>query len=317
MNILNEITDAESRLRGRVRETPLDFSTALSERTGIDVYLKLEQIQYTGSFKFRGALNKMLSLSAAERARGVIAASSGNHGMAVACAARRLGIRATIFAAGNASPAKLVRIQRLGATLEITGENCLHAEQAARVAATGRNCAYISPYNDPKVIGGQGTIGIELLQQLPELDAVFVSVGGGGLIAGVGAYLKAHKPDIELIGCQPVNSRVMYESIRSGEIIDFPEQPTLSDGTAGGIEPGAVTFALCRELVDDFMLVRETEIREAMRLILQEENWLIEGAAGVAVAAFLKTSTEFRNKHVAIVLCGRNIDFGKVQQIFS
>jgi threonine dehydratase len=317
MNLAHQIQKAESRIRPCIRETPLEYSHYLSAQTGAQVYLKLENVQHTGSFKFRGAMSKMLSLEKAHLAKGVVAASSGNHGMAVSYAAKLLETEATIFVASDASPAKVERIRQLGGKVEVAGDNCVHAEQAARAKAGAGGLAYISPYNDLDVVAGQGTIGLELQKQLAQIDAVFVAVGGGGLIAGIGGYLKSAHPNVQITGCQPENSCVMYESIRAGRVIDYPEQPTLSDGTAGGIEQDAVTFALCRKYVDDYVLVSEPEIAAAMRLILEHENWLIEGAAGVAVAGFLRQRENFFGKNVVLLLCGRNIGLEKVREVLA
>lgn len=315
MDLVFKIQQTEASIRQYIRETPLEYSYALSAQTGASVYLKLENVQHTGSFKFRGAISKMLSLEKPKLAKGVVAASSGNHGMAVSYAAQLLNTKATIFIASDASKAKVERIRQMGGTIEMTGDNCIHAEKAARARAETDRLAYVSPYNDPQVVAGQGTIGVELHKQLAQIDAVFVSVGGGGLISGIGAFLKSVRPEVQVIGCQPANSRVMTESIRAGRIIDYPEQPTLSDGTAGGIEQDAVTFALCRELIDDYVLVSEQEIAEAMRLILSQENWLVEGAAGVALAGFLQQQKKYRDKNVIILICGRNIGLEKIREV--
>lgn len=307
MTLLHKILEAERRIRAHARETPLEASAVLQAATGCNVYYKLENLQHTGSFKFRGAISKMLALPRVQRDRGVIAASSGNHGMAVAYGAGLLHIEATIFVAADASPLKIERIRQLGGHVEFAGDNCVHAELAARTYARKNGQCYISPYNDEDVIAGQGTIGCELIKQLAEIDVVFVAVGGGGLISGIASYVKAVSPDIEVIGCQPQNSPVMQASIAAGRIVEIAEQPTLSDGTAGGIEKDAITFALCRKLVDDFVLISEPEIAAAVRRLLSDEGWLIEGAAGVAVAGFLQRAEHYRDKNVVIVLCGRNI----------
>ena len=315
MNLLHEIGQAEVRISRFVRETPLERSYFLSAATGGNIYLKLENVQHTGSFKFRGAMSRMLSFSQTQRAKGVVAASSGNHGMAVSYAAKCLDVTATIYIASDASPFKVRRIRELGGRVEVVGDNCVQAEQAARAKADEDNLVYISPYNDLQVIGGQGTIGCELQKQLERIDAVFVSIGGGGLISGIAAYLKSANNNIRIIGCQPENSRVMYESVQAGKVIDFPEQPTLSDGTAGGIEKDAVTFSICRKLVDDYVLVTESEIFAATKLVLENDNWLIEGAAGVAVAGVLKRKRELKGKNVVCVICGKNIAPEKIKQI--
>ena len=253
---------AASRIGAIVRETPLLHSPALSEMTGGEVYLKLENLQHTGSFKLRGATNRLLTLSQDERARGCVAASSGNHGAAVAYAMQKLDVNGVIFVPEQTSVAKVEAIRGYGGNVRFYGTDGLDTEQHAREYAEQHDMVYLSPYNDPEVIIGQATCGAEIIDQLAELDAVFVAVGGGGLISGIGSVLKQHDPDID---CQPEASAVMAKSIDAGRILDLSSDPTLSDGTAGGIEPDAITFALCAELVDDFILVSEDEIAAAMR----------------------------------------------------
>ncbi len=299
------IAEAEQRIRAAVRETPVE-PVEWADCAG-PVFLKLEHLQVTGSFKYRGATNKIELLTAEQAAAGVITASNGNHGLAVAAAARRRGVQAEVYVSDQVSPSKLQRIERCGAAIQHAGRDPLDAELAARNAASKSGRVFISPYNDIDVIAGQGTIGVELHRQIPGVDAVFVAAGGGGLIGGIGAYLKSVSPETEIVGCWPENSPVLYECMRAGSIIDVPEQPTLSESTAGGLEPGSVTLDLCRSVVDRGVLVSESEILDAMRRMLDTEHWLIEGAAGVAVAAFLKDRARYAGKTVAIVLCGRNV----------
>jgi threonine dehydratase len=268
-----------------------------------------------GSFKVRGALNKLLTLTPDLRARGIVTASSGNHGAAVAYGLRLLGARGLIVVPEHASPAKVELIRRLGAEVRLYGDDALLSEQYARAYALEQGLAYISPYNDPQVIAGQGTIGVELARQLDQIDAVFVAVGGGGLIGGIAGYLKAMRPGITIIGCLPARSPVMAESVRAGRIVEIEAEPTLSDATAGGIEAGAITFDLCRALVDEFVLVSEDEIAAAIRTIIQVEHMLVEGAAGVAVAAYYKLKAEFRHRNAVIVLCGANISLQTLKGI--
>ena len=291
------VLSAYERLRSLVRETPLEYSDA------IGAWLKLEHLQATGSFKLRGASNKVALLAPEQAAAGVVAASNGNHGMGVAAAAAARGIAAEVFVSSHVSPAKARRIERLGARLHCAGDDPLSAELAARGAASQSGRVFISPYNDFEVMAGQGTIAVELLRQQPRLDAVYAAVGGGGLIGGIGAYLKHASPSTEVVGCWAANSPVMYECMRAGRIVDVLEQRTLSESTAGGLEPGSLTLDVCRRVVDRAVLVSESEIAAAIRLVLESEHWLIEGAAGVAVAAFLKDP----HPNAAIVLCGRNI----------
>lgn len=300
-----EVQAARARIRSHVRETPVERSRALEERDH-RVYLKLENLQHTGSFKLRGAFNKLLSLTPEQRGRGVVAASSGNHGAAVAWAADALGIRAEVFVPEHASATKVAAIRRLGATVTMFGTDGLDTEIEARAVAATRGCAYVSPYNDLAVVAGQGTLGSELQLQLPALDTIFVAVGGGGLIAGVAAELKGKWPDVRVVGCLPESSPVMARSVAASAIVEMPSLPTLSDGTAGGIEAGSITFPLCQALVDEWVTVSEAEIADGMRHCLTVEHMLVEGAAGVAVAGFRRYAASLGGVS-AIVLCGANV----------
>jgi threonine dehydratase len=309
------ITVAFERIRPWVRETPLERSGSLGTDTNVSVFLKLEHLQITGSFKFRGASNKIALLTPEQAAAGVIAASNGNHGLGVAAAAEMRGISAEVFVSSQVSPAKAQRIERHGARIRSVGDDPLTAEVAARRAAEGAGKVFISPYNDVDVMAGQGTIAVELERQLPQIDAVFVAVGGGGLIGGIGAYYKAVSPKTEIVGCWPENSPVLFECMRAGSIVEVAEQPTLSESTSGGLESGSVTLDVCRRAIDRSVMVTEDEILSAMRLILETEHWVVEGAAGVAVAAFRRTAHRYAGKNVVIVLCGRNVSPGVLQKL--
>src|SRR5436305_2609359 len=302
-----KVMEAAQRIRPVVVETPVQQIEGLAPAEGVELFFKLENLQSTGSFKLRGASNKILSLSPAEAARGVIAASNGNHGLGVAAAAQGAGIAAEVYVANHVSPSKARRIQEYGAHIKRVGNDPLEAELAARAAASEQDKVFISPYNDFEVMAGQGTIAFELLRQLPALDAIFVAVGGGGLIGGIGAYLKCASLQTEVVGCWPENSPVLYQSIKAGRILDVAEEPTLSESTAGGLEPGSVTLEICSRVLDTSVLVSETEILDAMRKIRALKGWVIEGAAGVAVAAFLKNAERYKGKRVAVVICGANV----------
>ena len=293
------------------------LSPALSERTGAQVFLKLENRQHTGSFKLRGATNKLLNLSAEDRARGVVTASTGNHALAVARAAAQLDVAATIYLPEGASPRKVEKLESFPVTLCRVPGDALNAEISARQAALQRHQPFISPYNDPHIIAGQGTIAVELLRRQPQLDAVFVTVGGGGLMGGIASFLKSTGSQIQTVGCQPQNSAVMLASMRAGRIVDTASLPTLSDGSAGGIEPQSITFDLCRLCVDDWLTVSEDEIAAAMRLIFHEIGESIEGAAGVAVASLLKTGKRFAGQRLAVVVCGGNVDSDTWQRVLE
>lgn len=295
---------AAERIRPLVRETPVEASESLA---GMPVLLKLEHLQKTGSFKFRGACNKVAMLTPEQASAGVVAASNGNHGLGVAAAAQPLGIAAEVFVSSHVSPAKARRIQALGALIRCAGTDPVEAEIAARREAERSGRVFISPYNDFDVMAGQGTLAVELNRQAPELDAVFVAVGGGGLIGGVGAHFKAVSTRTEILGCWPENSPVMFECMQAGRIVEVREQPTLSESTSGNLEEGSVTLDICRQVIDRAVMVSESEIADAMRLVLEAEHWVIEGAAAVAVAAFRKEAQRYAGKRVAVVLCGRNV----------
>lgn len=303
----NATLSAFSRIRDKITETPLEPATGLDAGAAARLLFKREDLQETGSFKLRGATSKMLALSTAEREAGVVAASNGNHGLGVAAAAKKSGVRAEVYVSSHVSPGKARKIEQYGAIVRKAGSNPLDAEIAGRAAAVESGRVFISPYNDAEVIAGQGTIAVEMLRQQPKIDAVFVAVGGGGLISGIGAYLKWVSPQTEVVGCWPENSRVLLESIKAGRIIDFPEQPTLSESTAGGLEPGSITLEIARQVIDTSVLVTEEEIRNAMLQVRKKQGWLMEGAAAVAFASFLKTAGKYAGKTVAVVICGANV----------
>ena len=313
--LARDIEAASERIAGYVRETPLEVSHPLTMDTGAEVLLKLENLQLTGSFKLRGATNKLLTMPARERSRGVVAASSGNHGAAVAWAARALDVSAEIFVPEGASAVKVDAMRRSSATVHYFGTDGLDTEVHARAYAAAREKTYVSPYNDPAVIAGQGTVGAEIRRQAGAIDLVVVAVGGGGLIGGIAADLKAYFPTVRVVGVQPANSPVMSRSIRAGRIVEMGSLPTLSDGTAGGIEADSITFGLCRALVDDWIEVPEAEIAAAMRHCIEVEHLLVEGAAGVAIAGFRRIASDVEGKRAAIVLCGANISAERLRSI--
>ncbi|MFT5050958.1 MAG: threonine dehydratase [Chlamydiales bacterium] len=303
-----EIQHAAERIRAHVRETAVEPSALLAGRcAAASVHLKCENLQRTGSFKFRGALNRLLTMPAEDRARGVVAASTGNHGLAVAQSAQILGHPALIYHPTDAQETKLAGIRRLGAETRAHGQDCVECEAAARDHAAAKGLDYVSPYNDLQVVAGQGTIAVELQRQLEGVDAVFVSVGGGGLIAGIGTWLRRWQPQARLYGCSPTHSAVMLHSLAAGELLELESLPTLSDGTAGGVEAGSLTFELCQRVVDESVFVSEEEIAAALRCVVSEHHMLIEGAAATAVAGYLKVGRELAGKRVAILLCGANI----------
>jgi len=305
---------AESRLRPYLSETPLVISPVLSDLTAATVYLKLENLQVTGSFKARGSLNRMLSLTNEEKSHGVVTASTGNHGAGVANAAQRLGIKALIFVHETASPAKIENIRRFGCDVRYFGQEAGATELHARAYADSHGMPFISAYNDPLVIAGQGTIGAEIARQLATTDVVLAAVGGGGLLSGIIGFLKTVNPKLCATGASAKNSRAMAASIRAGRIIETEHLPTLSDGTSGGLEPGSITFELCQALVDDWVDVPEEEIRSALRLFIESHHMLCEGAAAVAVAGLLRAKQRVRGKTVVVVISGANISAERLKE---
>ena len=309
--------DAAERIAGHIERTRLVRSGAFSDALGANVFFKLENLQTTGSFKLRGATNRLMTLTEEELAKGCVAASSGNHGAAVACALQKLNATGVIFVPEQTPDIKVDKIRSYGGDVQYFGTDGLDTEQHAREYAGQNGMLYLSPYNDEQVIAGQGTCGVELLDQLPEIDAVFIAVGGGGLIGGVGSVLKAANPGIGVYGCQPEASAVMAHSVAAGEILDIPSEVTLSDGTAGGIEAGAVTFPLNQAVVDEFVLVDEQQIAAAMRLYMDSEHQAIEGAAGVAVAGLLAKKEAISGQNVVVIVCGGNIAQDKLDAVLN
>jgi threonine dehydratase len=322
-DVRREVEQAGARIRPHVRETLLEPSPRLGRDTGAAVFLKMENLQVTGSFKARGAFSKLLSLTAEEKARGVVTASSGNHGVAMAHAMNLLGVEGEIWLADQVSPAKLEALRSRGAAMHLVpGGEPGGVELLAKAEAARRGATWVSPYNDAQVIGGQGTIAVELLRQVEaagaaHLDAVFVPVGGGGLIAGIAGYLKAVDPSVAVVGCLPASSPVVSESVKAGEIVDIPWEPSLSDATVGLVEPGAITLPICIDCVDDWVLLEEQEIATALRLVIAEHSVLVEGAAVLSVAALLKTRDRWVGKTAACVLSGSRIPLQKLAAVLA
>lgn len=312
-----EILLAESRIRPHIRETILEPVPYLSRIGGAEVHAKLENLQHTGAFKVRGAMNKILSLTAEERGRGVAAASTGNHGTAVAFSLKKLKAPGIIFVPEGTPPSRKDAIERMGAEVRMHGRDCVETETFARRYAAEAGMTYVSPYNDLHVVAGQGTIAVELERQLDRIDAVFAALGGGGMVAGIAAHLKSVLPEVRIIGCSPENSQVMIQSVKAGEILDLPSAPTLSDSTAGGLEQGAITFDLCRALVDEYITVTEEEIKTSLKQFIQNQHMLIEGAAAVAVASYQKTRDRFAGRRVVVVICGANVDLETLKGVLS
>jgi threonine dehydratase len=311
------IEAAHSRIAPHVRKTVCRSAPSLSEAVGGDVFVKLENSQHTGSFKLRGVVNKILTLPEEDSRKLLVAASTGNHAAAFAHALQVFGLRGMLFMPKNSSVVKVENVRSKGVPLELVGEDCVEAEGYAIEVARSNGGVWISPYNDIDVVHGQGTVGVELFDQLEDIDAVLAPVGGGGLISGIASYLKAVKPSIEIIGCQPINSCVMYESVKAGEILEIESLPTISDGTAGGIETAAMTFDLCRNHVDDFILLDEDEILHALRFLHFKEGLTIEGAAALPAAGVLKDTSRFVGRRTALIVSGGRVDDTIVARILD
>jgi len=312
-----EIYLAQRRIQSIVRRTPLEPSLFFSDACGGEVYLKLENLQLTGSFKIRGALNKMLQLSPQERRRGVVTASAGNHAQGIGYGAKMLGIEATIVVPQNTPKTKIEAIRRYGVDLMIHGENYDEAEKKARQLERELSKVYVSPYNDYDIIAGQGTVGLEMWEQQSNLEVVLVPVGGGGLISGIAIALKSLNPDIEVIGVQSKASPVMYESMKQGRIVEVPIEESIAEGLHGGIEKGSVTFDLVKELVDDIILVEEADIETAIALFLEHHHQVAEGAGAVGLATLMGSEKRFKDRRIGVVVSGGNIDISLIKKILN
>ncbi|QFU00731.1 L-threonine dehydratase catabolic TdcB [Halomonas sp. THAF5a] len=302
---LDDIRKAAARLEGSVEHTPCLHSATLSRLTGCEVYIKFENHQFTASFKERGALNHLLSLTPAERARGVIAMSAGNHAQAVAYHAARLGIHATIVMPRHTPNLKVRNTRDFGAEVHLEGNGVDEAGAYAQRLAEERDLVFVHPYDDARVIAGQGTIAPEMLEAAPDLDCLVIPIGGGGLIGGNAVAAKALKPDIEVIGVQTRRFPAMQQALAGEEI--HCGLATLAEGIAVK-QPGHLTREIVRELVSDIVLVDEPEIERAILMLLEIEKSVAEGAGAAGLAALLSDPARYRGRKVGLVLCGGNID---------
>ncbi len=317
LDIPQLVREAVERCQDHLSPTPLEYSMYLSKEIGGEVWLKLDTMQRTASFKFRGALNKILSLTEAELDKGVVSASTGNYALAVAEAMRIRTRRATIYVAEDLEPSRLELLRSHGLDLVIHGTRAWDAEKEARRVAEEQDKIYVSPYNDPIVVAGQGTCGYEISRQLPDLDAALFAVGAGGLLTGSAGWLKSHKAEVEVLGVSPENSPVMYESVRANEIVQMDTLPTLADTCAGGVDPDSVTLPLCRQYGLEIVLLTETEIEAAIRLLFEQHRLVVEGSAALAVGGLLKHKERFKGKKVVAAVCGRNINLDVFKRIIQ
>jgi len=311
------VLEAHERCQEHLSPTPLEYSRYLSEKIEGDVWLKLDSMQRTASFKFRGALNKILSLSEAELDKGIVTASTGNYALAVAEAMRIRHRRATIYVAKDIDPARLELLRAHGLDLVIHGDLAWDAEREARRVAAEKDLIYVSPYNDPIVVGGQGTCGYEIFQQLPDLDAAFFACGAGGLLTGSAGWLKSQNPKVEAFGVSPENSPVMYESVRAKKMVEIETYPTLADTCAGGVDLDSITLDLCLRYVDEIILLAEAEIEASIRLLFEEHRLVVEGSGALGVGGLLKRKEYYKGKKVVAVVCGRNIPLELFKRIIA
>lgn len=301
------VLKARERIKNEVYHTPLSPSPQLSRSLGAQIRFKWENKQLSGSFKFRGALNKVRTLSPQEKQKGVISASTGNHGLALTLACQLEDIPLKLLVPQSATADKFRRLDEAGAQVFRYNGSCDEAEIYGRKMAEELGQIFISPYNDPEIIYGQGTVGWEILEDWPEVEDILVPVGGGGLICGVAGLIKALKPSCRVIGVEPENSAFMAASLKAGHIVQIEERETLADAVAGGLEPDSITFELCRQYVDDMITVSEDLIRRAMDLIFLEHNRMVEGAGALPLAGLLTRMENFKGRRVALIVSGGNV----------
>lgn len=311
------VQEASERCREHLSPTPLEYSMYLSRELDAEVWLKLDSMQRTSSFKFRGAINKVLSLTDSELERGVVSASTGNFALAVAEAVRVRGHRATIYVAEDMDTSRLELLRAHGLDLVVFGLRAWDAEKEARRVGEEEGKVYVSPYNDPLVVGGQGTCGHEISLQLPEVDAGFFACGAGGLLTGSAGWLKSHNPDVEAFGVSPENSPVMHDSMLADKMLEMETYPTLADTCAGGVDLDTITLDLCHRYVKEIVLLSEEEIRASVRLLFEQHRLVVEGSGALAVGGLLKRKEQLEGKKVVAVVCGRNIDLDVFKQIIQ
>ncbi|GAC1419211.1 MAG: threonine ammonia-lyase [Acidobacteriaceae bacterium] len=313
---LADVLAARERLRGSIYESPCPRSLMLSELTGQHVYLKLENLQMTGSFKERGALNRIALLTPEQASRGVIAASAGNHAQGVAYHATKRGIHATIVMPQTTPLVKVTATRGFGAEVVLYGANYDEAHAEARRLCTLQGLTFIHPFDDADVMAGQGTIGLELLEQVPQLEAVVVPIGGGGLIGGIACAIKESRPGIKIVGVQTARLASMAAAVKAGEPVTIEPATTIADGIAVR-RAGALTLPLVEAYVDEIVTVEEDEIASAILMLLEREKTLAEGAGAAALAALLQHRTSLINKHTAVLVCGGNIDVTLLSRIIE
>lgn len=315
---LFNIRDAYDRIKKYVRKTPLEYSPYYSKIISGKVYLKLENLQLTGSFKIRGALNKMLQLNKKQKKEGIIAVSAGNHAQGVAYGAKMLGVPAIIVVPENTPKTKIDAIMEYGGDqidLKVKGKIYDDAEIYARQLEKELNRVLISPYNDPDIIAGQGTIGIELFEEIKEYDAIITPLSGGGLLSGIAIVAKVLNLNVKIYGVQSEACPVMVESLKQGKIVDIPMEESIAEGLHGGVEKDSITFEYIQKLMDEVLLVSEEEIKESIVEFLEHHHKLCEGAGAVGLAAIKRYKEKFTGKKIAIIISGANFDLEDLKKI--
>jgi len=310
----DDVQRAADRLRGIVRRTALRRSERLSQRVCCDVWLKLENEQLTGSFKIRGAYNAIATLSPEARARGVVAASAGNHGRGIALAAQRFGIPATIFVPRTAPRVKIDGMRECNATIDAEAAHYDDAHARAVAFAAEHDVAYLDPCAGAALVAGQGTVALEIVERLPNVASVIVPVGGGGLLGGMGAFLRTTKPDVRIVGAQSVNTNAMARALEAGHLVDIPVLPTLADGLAGAIDAHGLDVG--RHALDDLITVEEADVAAAIAFLAKEENVIAEGSGAVGVAGLL-TGAVRPAEPVVVVISGGNIDDDVLRRVIG
>jgi len=305
-----DVLQAEQRIRPHVPQTPIEAAPLLGENT----YFKLENLNKTRSFKVRGALNAILALSDEDKARGVVTSSAGNHAQGIAYGAKQINISAKIVMPSGTAKRKVKGVRSYGADIILHGDTYDDAEIHAHKMERNMGMTFVSPYNDPVVIAGQGTLALELFQQLPTLERIIVPVGGGGLISGIGLVAKTLNPDCEVIGVQSTATPAMYNYLNK---TGHPETETLAEGLAGDVEKDSITLKMVKTVMDDLILVPEDALKDAIRWTLQHHNWVIEGAAAVTVAALQTEKIPNDGRTTALIICGGNLDYETLRSIIA
>ncbi len=313
---LDTIRAARKRLGDAVYRSPCVYSLSLSRLCGCEVYCKLDHLQMTGSFKERGARNKLLQLSDSEKKCGVIAASAGNHALALAYHGQLLEIPVTVVMPKGAPLVKVANCRSFGAEIIQEGESYSEAREKALTLSKERKLVFISGFDDPAIISGAGTLGLEILEDVPDVDVVIAPIGGGGLIAGVGVAIKTIKPDVRLIGVEPKNAPTLEVSLRHGSVTQIPTKPTLADGLAVA-ECGKLCFDIARDVVDEILLVDEPQVAQAVLRLLELEKTVVEGAGAVPLAAAMNPAFDLAGKKVVLIISGGNIDVTMISKIIE